>query len=153
MTAVYIFVMNLLPHHVNKRETYLTTQVISNRDLKTFGFNRCFTRLVADVNELISNGLQVTVGGPVIPVRLAQYRLDNLERNKVFLYIKLIDFDILSKTFTNCRSSESQRAFRQQDFSQVTTTSQLRQGRRQNVWLTFCLKSLATETKRHTKQM
>ena len=86
MTAVYIWILNLLPHHLHKRETMLTTQVVSNSDLKVFGYNRCFSRLVSDLNELIENGLQLTEDGPTYPVRVGNYRLDNLERNKVSFY-------------------------------------------------------------------
>ena len=81
VTAVYLSILNLLPHHLNKRETYFTTMVMRNRDLKLFGYNKCFKRLTTDLNELIKNGLVVC--GRRYPVRIVQYRLDNLERNKV----------------------------------------------------------------------
>ena len=82
VVACYIFCLNLLPHHRGKRETFLTTLVISSADVKSFGFNECFFRLVVDINSLIETGFEVD--GQTYAVRVGQIRADNLEKNKIF---------------------------------------------------------------------
>ena len=74
--------MNLESHNRSQRNGYLTVQVVKNSQMKDCGFNECLTKLTNDLNELIDNGFQLP-NGEMAMVRLAQYRMDNLEKSKV----------------------------------------------------------------------
>ena len=82
VSATYLYIMNMPPHLQSLRQRYMQVQFVYERDIKLFGFNRCYQRLVTDLKQLIFSGLSLQ-NGQKVAVRLAQHRLDSLERNKV----------------------------------------------------------------------
>lgn len=83
LTGAYVFPLNLEPHHRSKTSSFLATQVVFDRDIKRVGFNVCYKRLVDDINNLVSEGLQCSLGEKPYPVRFICWCADNLERHKV----------------------------------------------------------------------
>ena len=93
VVGVYIYMMNTEDHNRSQTHAYQTVQVVYQHDLADLGYNRCFNKLVSDLNKMISNGFCLP-NGTVIPVRLVMYKADNLEKNLVYG---------MQKSFSNAR--------------------------------------------------
>ena len=71
--GVYLYILNLEQHHRSQSNNYLIVQIFKNSHLKDFSVEECFGQLVNDINSLITNGIDISLGKSY-PVRFAQYR-------------------------------------------------------------------------------
>ena len=81
VSGVYISVLNLLPHHRSKAQSFLTVQILRNSDLSGDGkVNKVYRRLVSDLNKIIENGIDLSIGNKY-PVRFVHWEGDKKEIN------------------------------------------------------------------------
>ena len=92
ITAVYLYVLNLELHHRSKINEFLVVQLFKSNYAHDFGINKCYERLVNDLNSLIDNGIGISVCKSYL-FRVAQYRADK----KINLLMRL------SENFANSK--------------------------------------------------
>ena len=80
VTAIYLYVLNLEPHHRSKCDSFLTIQLFKSYYTSDFEIEDCFNELVIHINDLIENGIDLSIGKSY-PVRMVQYQADKKEVN------------------------------------------------------------------------
>ena len=70
-----MYVMNIEAHLRGQVDSFLVVQLIRSKDICEFGLEKCFERLVQDVDELVKNGIDLSIGDSY-PIRVGQYRAD-----------------------------------------------------------------------------
>ena len=81
IVGIYLYVLNMAEHNRSQRDGFLTIQVIRNSQLKEYEFNKCMKRITEDLIDLVENGF-IFPNGQKANVRVCQYRMDSLEKNK-----------------------------------------------------------------------
>ena len=80
ITAVYLYILNLEEHHRSKINEFLVVKPFKSCHAHAFGVSKCFERSVNNLNSLIDNGIDISVGKSY-PVRVAKYRTFKKEVN------------------------------------------------------------------------
>ena len=103
VTPIYLFPLNIEPHHRSRVTSYITVQTAFNRDVKHYETNKVCARIVTDLNKVIGGGVDLPFSQNY-PTRVVQYQTDNLEKH----YLMCIGKSFSTTTFFSSHNYVSQ---------------------------------------------
>ena len=100
MSGVYLYILNIEPHLRSKVNNFLIVQIHkSSVDSGEKGVEMCYKRLVKDLNHLIENGINLSIGKNY-PFRFIQFRADKKEVNHLMLLPENFAFSTFFSPYT-----------------------------------------------------